>query len=97
MSRAKTQPTRSRGQRARKFNRRRAPEHFSQELLQLGEMTAFPLSVTGWGSPRYASMPPATHGATGAAGWWSVLASTVQGNFKYPLEVEVIIRNSVGD
>jgi|WetSurMetagenome_2_1015567.scaffolds.fasta_scaffold432013_3 hypothetical protein len=40
MSRAKTQPTRSRGQRARKFDRRRAPNHFSQELLQLGEMTA---------------------------------------------------------
>ena len=40
MSRAKIQPTRSRGQRARKFDRRRAPNHFSQELLQLGEMTA---------------------------------------------------------
>ena len=40
MSRAKTQPTRSRGQRGRKFARRRAPKHFSQELLQLGEMTA---------------------------------------------------------
>ena len=40
MSRARTQPTRSRGQRARKFDRRRAPKHFSQELLQLGEMTA---------------------------------------------------------
>ena len=40
MSRARTQPTRSRGQRARKFARRRAPKHFSQELLQLGDMTA---------------------------------------------------------
>ena len=40
MSRARTQPTRSRGQRARKFDRRRAPNHFSQELLQLGDMTA---------------------------------------------------------